>query len=307
MKKIRIALLASLACLFAVSCDKQEADTPIYSANRFKVEVPQFIDENGTKVYLQYTDIASSLIYEEGDEIYINGHVFTLNKDGGIWYANSNDGEPVKGIDKHIFYVAYADGAVSAFDSNAGTYHYNLITNLGSAQHNKIVLGGVAENNGDYVITLKPACAILRINTQGAGASYSNVKVGFDANKIPKQGTLNVTNRNLSAGTNSNYLTGVDADGHGQFLNMRYSDPSTTGEDDYWYVAIPIEGSSVTTTLYLEWNDGSTTVQRKTQAPVTLQKGYVYTLGTNRQSPFNINGIGNKRFKVSNSDRKSVV
>lgn len=301
MKKIRIALLASLACLFAVSCDKQEADTPIYSANRFKVEVPQFIDENGTKVYLQYTDIASSLIYEEGDEIYINGHVFTLNKDGGIWYANSNDGEPVKGIDKHIFYVAYADGAVSAFDSNAGTYHYNLITNLGSAQHNKIVLGGVAENNGDYVITLKPACAILRINTQGAGASYSNVKVGFDANKIPKQGTLNVTNRNLSAGTNSNYLTGVDADGHGQFLNMRYSDPSTTGEDDYWYVAIPIEGSSVTTTLYLEWNDGSTTVQRKTQAPVTLQKGYVYTLGTNRQSPFNINGIGNKRFKVSNS------
>lgn len=305
MKKIRIALLASLACLFAVSCDKQEADTPIYSANRFKVEVPQFIDENGTKVYLQYTDIASSLIYEEDDEIYINGHVFTLNKDGGIWYANSNDGEPVKGIDKHIFYVAYADGAVSAFDSNAGTYHYNLNANLGDSQHNKIVLGGVAENNGDYVITLKPACAILRLNTRGAGASYNYVKVGFDANTIPKQGTINVTNRNLSAGTNTNYLTGVTSSGYGQFLNMRYSNPSTTGEDDYWYVAIPIEGSSVTTTLYLEWNDGSTTVQHRTQAPVELRKGYVYTLGTSRVSPFTDNGVSSCSFLVE--DNKEVL
>jgi hypothetical protein len=296
MKKIRIALLASLVCLFVVSCDKQEADTPLYSANRFRVEAPQFLDENGQKVYLHYTDMASSLIYEEGDKVYINGHSFTLVQDGG-WCAVSDDGNPISG---KRFLVAYADGDVNNFDSAAGTYHYNLNANLGEAQHNKIVLGGVAENNGDYVITLQPACAILRLNTRGAGASYNYVKVGFDANKIPKQGTINVTNRTLSAGSNTNYLTGVTSDG-GQFLNMRYSNPSTTGEDDYWYVAIPIEGSSVTTTLYLEWNNGSTTTKYRTQGQVTLQKGYVYTVGTTRVTPFTAEGYTNSLFYVNDS------
>ena len=296
MKKIRIALLASLVCLFAASCDKQEADTPIYSANRFRVEAPQFLDENGQKVYLHYTDMASSLIYEEGDKVYINGHSFTLVQDVG-WCAVSDYVNPSSG---KRFLVAYADGAVNTFDSAAGTYHYNLNANLGSRDHNKIVLGGVAENNGDYVITLQPACAILRINTGGAGASWTYAKVGFDANTIPKEGTLNVSDRTISA-SGSNYLTGVDADGHGQFLNMRYSDPSTTGEDDYWYVAIPIKDNSVTTTLYLEWNNGSETIQHRTQAPVTLQKGYVYTLGTDRQSPFYANGSSKSYFRVSSS------
>lgn len=296
MKKICIAFLASLACLFTVSCDKQEDDAPLYTTNSFKVEAPEFVDENGSKVYLQYTDLASSLIYEEGDQVYINGHAFTLVQDGG-WRAISSDGDPITG---KRFLVTYVDGAVSHFDSAAGTYLFNLNTTLSSSAHNKIILGGVAENAGDYVIKLKPACAILRINTGGAGASWTYAKVGFEANKVPKTGTINVSDRTLGA-SGSDYLTGVTSGGSGQFLNMRYSNPSSTGEDDYWYVAIPIKGNSVTTTLYLEWNDGSTTVQRKTQSPVTLQKGYVYTLGTNRQSPFNVNGIGNKRFKVSNS------
>lgn len=303
MKKICIALLASLACLFVVSCERQEDDAPLYSANKFRVEAPQFLDENGQKVYLHYTDAASSLIYEEGDIVYINGVQFRLTKDGSTWYAVRNDERSTPVVGKR-FLVAYADGTVSEFDSTSGTYHYNLNANLGDSLHNKIVLGGVAENNGDYVITLKPACAILRINTQGAGANYRYVKVGFDANKIPKQGTINVTNRNLSAGGNSNYLTGVTSGGAGQFLNMRYSDPASTGEDDYWYVAIPIEGSSVTTTLYLEWNNGSETIRHKTQAPVTLQKGFVYTLGTERVSPFNANACGTYFFYVDESNHR---
>lgn len=299
MKKICIALLASLACLFVVSCERQEDDAPLYSANKFRVEAPQFLDENGQKVYLHYTDAASSLIYEEGDKVYINGVQFKLTKDGSTWYAVRNDERSTPVVGRR-FLVAYADGDVNTFDSTSGTYHYNLNTILGNDQHNKIVLGGVAENNGDYVITLQPACAILRLNTRGAGASYNYVKVGFDANKIPKQGTINVTNRTLSAGSNTNYLTGVTSDG-GQFLNMRYSNPSTTGEDDYWYVAIPIEGSSVTTTLYLEWNNGSTTTQYRTQGQVTLQKGYVYTVGTTRVTPFTAEGYTNSLFYVNGS------
>lgn len=295
MKKIHIALLASLACLFTVSCDKQDDDAPLYTTNSFKVEAPEFVDENGSKVYLQYTDLASSLIYEEGDQVYINGHAFTLVQDGG-WRAISSDGEPITG---KRFLVTYVDGAVSHFDSAAGTYQFNMNSILSDADHNKIILGGVAENAGDYVIKLKPACAILRIKTGGAGASWTYAKVGFESNKVPKTGTINVSDRTLGA-SGTNYLTGV-TEGSGQFLNMRYSNPSTTGEDDYWYVAIPIKGSSVTTTLYLEWNNGSSVVRYKTQAPVELRKGYVYTLGTERHSPFYANGSSKSYFRVSSS------
>ena len=291
MKKIYIALLASLACLFVVSCERQEDDAPLYSTNKFRVAPPQFTDENGQKVFLHYTDAASSLIYEEGDKVYINGHECTLNKQGGVWYANSS--EDIVG---KRFLAAYADGAVTSFDSSAGTYSFSLNANLNNKSHNKIVLGGVAESNGDYVVTLQPACAILRLNTMGAGGSWSYVKVGFDGNKIPKQGTINVSDGTLNAGDNSNYMIGVAQGGVGDFLYMRHSDAS---ESDYWYVAIPIEGGSVTTTLYLEWNDGSSTTQHKTQAPVTLNKGIVYTLGTNRQSPFYANGSSKSYFQVS--------
>lgn len=301
MKKIHIALLASLACFFAVSCDKEEDDTPLYTTNSFKVEAPEFVDENGSKVYLRYTDEASSLIYEEGDQVYINGHAFTLVQDGG-WRAISNDGEPITG---KRFLVTYVDGEVSHFDSAASTYQFNLNATLASSDYNKIILGGVAENAGDYVIKLKPACAILRINTGGAGASWTYAKVGFEANKVPKAGTINVSDRTLGA-SGSNYLAGVTSGGAGQFLNMRYSNPSTTGEDDYWYVAIPIVGSSVTTTLYLEWNNGSSTVQHKTQGQVTLRKGYVYTLGTERQSPFNADGTTKSKFRVDGNSRHTI-
>lgn len=292
MKNIRIALMACLACLFATACQQEEEGDQVFSTNRFRVEAPQFIDANGSKVYLNYSDAGSKLIYEEGDKVYVNNHEFTLTKDGGTWYAISSDRNPVVG---KRFLVAYADGAVSAFDSAAGTYHYTL-DGLNSHDHNKIVLGGTSASG--TVLTLSPACAILRLNTQGAGGTYEYVKVGFDNGIVPKEGTLNVSSKNI---VSTRYLTGVNSDGAGEFLKMRYSNPDVTHEDDYWYVAIPIEGDNVTTTLYLEWKKGSTVTQYKTQAPVTLKKGYVYTVGTSRNSAFNVNGIGNKRFKVSSS------
>lgn len=291
-KNIRFAMLLGLCGLFFTACE-QEEEQQIISGNRFRVEAPKFVDND--KTYLQFTNDLSRIIYEEGDKVYINGVEFTLSKDGDVWWANSS-----QTVTAPELYVAYADGAVADWSESAHTYSFNLNSTIDDPDHNKVVLCGTARENG-YAITLAPACAILRLNTRGAGRNYNYVKVGFDANKIPKLGTINVTNRNLSAGVNSNYLTGVTSGGDGQFLNMRYSDPASTGEDDYWYVAIPIEGSSVTTTLYLEWNDGSTTVQHRTQAPVELRKGYVYTLGTSRVSPFTANGVSNCSFLVSAS------
>ena len=299
MKKICVALLASLACFFVVSCDKQEeSDSPVISAKRFRIEAPQFRDENGQKVYLQYTDAASSLIYEEGDVVYINGFPFTMTKVGTEWYATSDTA-----ITGQRFLVTYVDGEVGTYDSSSSTYQFNLNYNLNNPASNKAILGGVAESNGDNVITLQPACAILRIDTKGAGANYDYIKVGFEGEKIPKAGTINVSNRALSAGGSINYMNGV-AQGGGGVINgdFLYMTRRHAGESDYWYVAIPIEGSSVTTTLYLEWTiNGGTPVQRKTQGQVTMTKGFVYTLGTDRQSPFTATGTTKTLFNTSPS------
>ena len=302
MKKICIALLASLACLFVVSCERQEeGNASVGSSKRFRIEAPQFLDENGQKVHLQFSESASNLIYDEGDIVYINGFPFTMTKSEGVWYATSDTA-----ITAERFLVTYVDGVVGTYDSSSSTYQFNLNDNLDKPAHNKAILGGVAENNGDYVISLQPACAILRIDTKGAGANYDYIKVGFEGEKIPAAGTINVSNRTLSTEPSGNYMNGV-AQGGGGVINgdFLYMSRRHAGESDYWYVAIPIEGSSVTTTLYLEWTyNGGAQVQRKTQGQVTMQKGYVYTLGTERVSPFNANACGTYFFYVDESNHR---
>lgn len=304
MKKICIALLASLACLFVVSCERQEeGNASVGSSKRFRIEAPQFLDENGQKVHLQFSESASNLIYDEGDVVYINGFPFTMTKSEGVWYATSDTA-----ITAERFLVTYVDGDVPDYDSSSSTYEFNMNDNLDNPASCKAILGGVAENNGNYVISLQPACAILRIDTKGAGANYDYIKVGFEGKKIPKAGTINVSNRTLIAGNNSNYMNGVAQGGGGVITgDFLYMTRRHAGESDYWYVAIPIEGSSVNTTLYLEWTiNGGTPVQRKTQGQVTLQKGFVYTLGTDRQSPFNADGTSKCYFKVGSGMTKYV-
>lgn len=291
-KNIRFAMLLGLCGLFFTACE-QEEEQQIISGNRFRVEAPKFVDNE--KTYLQYTDDLSRIIYEEGDKVYINGVEFTLSKDGsGTWWANSS-----QTVTAPELYVAYADGDVADWSESAHTYSFNLNSTINSTDHNKVVLCGTARENG-YAITLAPACAILRLNTQGAGTGYNYVKVGFDGNRIPKQGTITPASHTLSA-SGSQFLAGVTASA-GEFLYMTHSKTSA-GESDYWYVAIPITGSSVTTTLYLEWNNGSETIQHKTQGEVTLEKGKVYTIGTERVSPFYSNGASKSYFKVSNSQQ----
>lgn len=295
-KNIRFAMLLGLCGLFFTACE-QEEEQQIISGNRFRVEAPKFVDNE--KTYLQFTDELSRIIYEEGDKVYINGVEFTLSKDGsGTWWANSS-----QTVTAPELYVAYADGAVADWDESAHTYSFNLNSTRDDANHNKVVLCGTARENG-FAITLAPACAILRLNTQGAGTGYSYVKVGFDGTRIPKQGTVTPASHTLSA-SGSQFLAGVTQGGAGEFLYMTHS-KSSAGESDYWYVAIPITGSSVTTTLYLEWNNGTETIRHKTQGEVTLQKGYVYTIGTERQSPFYADGTSKCFFKVANGMTKYV-
>lgn len=302
MKNIRIALIACMICLLAVACRKDDTRLHAYSADCFKVQIAPFNDESNSKAYLNYTESISRIIYESGDKILVNGHEYTLSYEDGEWLARGSAYSGEK------FYAAYCDGTLGGWDSAASgpKYTFNANTNRTSSTHNKIILSGTSDNN--YVLTLHPACAILRLNTGGAGSSWTNVRVGFDGNKIPKQGTINVATQEITPTT---YMTGVSQGGggvvYGDFMAMRYSQQSSAAgnhaedEDDYWYVAIPIAGDQVSTTLYLGWNSGSGEVQRKTQGEVTLRKGYVYTLGTERQSPFYANGSSKSYFQVSPS------
>ena len=253
--------------------------------DKFLMGDTKFTSDDDSKVALQFS--TNRLLYEVNDVIKVNGETFTLSKSGSgastVWYANGNS------ITASKFYCAYADGDGSTLDNYSGnSYHFNLGGRLSSAT-NKILLAGVSENN---VLTLRPACAIIRLPLND---SYSNVKVGFEKNKVYKEGNLNITESDVTiSGTVT--MTGVDQYGTGaDFLRMEYN--STEG---YWYVAVPVS-TSVTTKLYFYWEQGGNAVGYVTSGAVTLTKGWVYTAGSSRQSPFNANGTSKCYFKVNNA------
>ena len=309
MKRIRIALLACLAGLLAVACEK-ENETPLqdYSTNIFKVDVASFVDNNNNKVWLQYGD-PSKLLYEEGDKIKITSNhgvsrdyvlKYRTTSDGltpavteNGWYAQGDDT-----LGGSVFYAAFVDGYnvnSAVLTGNGPSYTFNLNNFIGNhPERNKVILTGSTETNeGHTAITLQPACAILRLKTNGASMEY--VKVGFQANKIPARGTLNASSVSISA---TEHLSGVTSGGAGSFLYMRPCDNSE-GENQYWYVAIPISGSDVSTTLYLEWKQGTTITKYKTSGEVTLEPGRVYTVGTERSVPFTANGFTKSYFATA--------
>jgi len=299
MKNIRIALILCAACLMAVGCRKDEVDQiRTYSSDCFKVQIEPFKDNN-SKAYLNYTDALSRIIYENGDKIQVNGREYTMSYEDGVWLARGTAYTGEK------FYAAYCDGTLSDWDSAGGPkYNFNINDYSDDEHHNKIILAGTSDDN--YVLTLKPACAILRLNTGTSGVSWTNVRVGFDGDKIPATGTIYPATRRIVPTTR---LAGVSQGSggavNGDFLYMRYSrQSSATGnhalsEPGYWYVAIPIAEDDVTTTLYVGWNNGSADIQYKTQGRVTLRKGYVYTIGTERQSPFSATGVSKCSFNIN--------
>ena len=126
MRNIRIALYVCLAGLLATACqkDKIEEQLPLreYTTDIFKLKSAPFVDDNnGQKVYLQYTDMSSTLFYEDGDKIRIgsdlggygdfvikyrtvsDGQSPAVTSDG--WYAQGS-----AELTGNTFYAAYVDG-----------------------------------------------------------------------------------------------------------------------------------------------------------------------------------------------------
>lgn len=283
MKKSKYLLFAGIACLMATACQKDKDLLVDITLDKFVVGDTQFKSNDISKVALQFS--SNKLIYEEGDVVRVNGATYTLSKSGSgsstVWYAN---GPSITGTE---FYCIYADGVESTISGfSVNSYHYNLGGRLSTAS-NKILMGGMTQNN---VLTLRPACAIIRLPLND---SYSNVKVGFEKNKVYKEGTLNIASDEVTI-SGMTYMTGVDQSGLGaDFLMMEYN--TTEG---YWYVAVPVS-SSISTKLYFYWEIGGNAVGYVTSGAVTLTKGWVYTAGTGRSEPFTAEGYTKSYFSTS--------
>lgn len=279
MKKTRLLLVLGMICVVFSSCRKEDEFAKTF--NHFILKTSQFKSGDDSKVHLDYTNAASRLLYDQGDKVYVNGNEFTLSRSGSgasaVWTASGSTA-----VTAEHFYFAYADGTIGGTGPD---YTFDIRDNIASASHTKLLLTGTSDSN---VVTLNSACAILRFYTEGA--SYNHVKVGFNADKVPVRGTMSATSGKI---TNViQYLAGVTQGGGGQFL---YMTPCSDGVS--YYVAVPIDGDYVTTTLYLEWQkQGESVVQMKTSGQVTMYRGYVYTVGSSRVSPFTSNGVSSCSF-----------
>ncbi len=274
MKKTRTFIILGLLGLIMVGCAKEQK-----TFNRFMLNDPMFTSD-GEKVYLDYNASGSRLLYEDGDYLRINGEQFTVEKEGSNWYANGTE------ITADKFYVAYASDNKIDAGSAGPDYTFDFRTNYASSRC--MVLAGASDSN---VLTLTPACAVIRFYS--GGASYDWVKIGFEANKIPSRGTVRATTGRITSATN--YLAGVTSGGAGQFLEMQESPTS-----DYYYVAVPVEGSSISTYIYFDWQQtGQSQTKYRTSGQVTLQPGKVYSVGSTRVAPFDESGRSRSYFQVS--------
>lgn len=308
MKNIRFSLIACLLCVVAVSCTKDKDILPEITTNMFRLEYAP-VTNNGAKVYLHYEDLSSRLLYEDGDKVLIRNE----KGEGGdfvIKYRTTTDGQSPSVTENgwyaqgsteltgNTFYAAFADGYKDnsyILQGNGPNFTFNFNSTHNSASHNNILLAGSSASG--TVLKMSPACAIIRFkNTSGGAPSW--VKVGFESSKIPKSGTISAETGKITA--KSAWMSAVASNdvNSGDFLMMKQSHGSEL--EDYFYVAVPIVGDNVTTNLYFAWyKDGATTQYKISNA--TLYRGKVYTVGSERQSPFNAYGNTKYRYKVNGS------
>ena len=258
---------------------------------RFVITEQGFADPN-SKMHFTWLDGATShLSYDNNDALLINGYHFTLHKSGTQWYAEEQNNDDVTA--SH-FYCIYSTPNMGITGSdNVYSFSTTFSGSPAVATHHGILLAGSTE---DSLLTLKPACAIIRFPADGAQMDY--VRVGFSNGTIPTGGSITISNDGVASITPTGYFGGVTTDLNGQFLEM-----VTDAGNGYmsYYVAVPIATTtSVNTQLFLTWkyNGDATVYKYKTSSTVTLQRGKVYTIGTSRVSPFNEDGSTKKMFNV---------
>lgn len=295
MKKLQFFLMVGAFGMLMASCAKEDVVGGTDAChNRFKINPPALTSD--TKAFLDLMQQIPRILFEEGDPFYVNGVKFNLEKEGtgadAQWYANraddSDEGVPNDG---GYFYCCHADGAVSYTDAS---HSYNVNISSNNTTTTGVVLAGKTESN---VVTLQPCFAVLVFQPKAPLTTddYSSIRVGFATNNVPNIFTVSAESEAITA--HGSYFpavsqTPVDA----SFLTMHKI------YDNYFYIAVPIEGNSKSMKLYMEYNlANGTTVKHVTKGNVTLEKGKVYMLPdeTRNGYAFDENGAGVGVFSVS--------
>ena len=285
MKKLSFLFLLCVASFMMASCDKDtKENNEVKSFNSFIVENPNFTSgSSDEKSFIDFTNELSRILYEDGDVLYVNGEPFTLHYQDGHWQATGAS------VSAEEFYMCHADGTVSNWSSPS--YNVSLVPEFTSG----IVMRGQTNSN---IVTLNPEFAVLVFKPAEVG-EYTAVRVGFDNGKVPFIFNLSASDGSMSG--NISYFPHASSDYHtATMLTMQRV-------SDYFYVAIPIKGSSVTTKLYFMYEKVGETepILRITSGEVTLTKKKVYIIPDEDISelPFDEDGVGLKKFSVSASQK----
>ncbi len=296
MKQLRYFLMLCVFCLLAVGCEKDKDQPSGQSASydTFLVKMPEL--RSDSKSYVRFSSSLSDILYEDGDKVSINGVEFTVeyNTEKGYWEAKSSTG--VEDIDGS-FYCCSADGVVSNWNESNKSYSVSMADSRETTTG--IVLAGSTMDN---TLQFTPCFAVLIFAPEDV-SPYTKVQVGFDNGKIPYNFTVNATNPGSISGT-SEYYGPASSTQTGRLMTMKNSFRDVSGDDialGYYYIAIPIYGSQVSTKLYFQYTKNGSSYQRVTEAQVTLKKGYVYIIPSEDMTeyPFDENGASKHVFSVS--------
>lgn len=277
MKKVYFLMSLALASLMAVGCMKEdEAEGSVDNLNQLILKNVSFLGD--TKMHLDPSTY-DRLLYDNNDEIYVNGTPFTLSRGEGDnpWIAT---GSQVSN-DNGFFNIFYSDGELSNLDQNnhtTGRFDISgMVSSYGSTPGNPssgIVLAGQTSNN---VVTLIPCCAIIRLDTTNTNFDY--IQIGFEYNRPGNIGNNKVVKRgiiNAADGRITQSLAHMQpvSNGTGDFLQMKYS-----AEGQFYYVGVPLLGTDISTKLYIHAvTNSAENIQQETSNYVTIEKGKVYSI-----------------------------
>ena len=298
MKKSYLIIALAMLAMVATGCNREEV---VRSFHSFRITESGFDDPDAKMHFTLASSGASGghskLCYDNGDKVLVNGHSFTLDNTGTYWRALADDGNDVEATN---FYMVYNNPGMGISGSGPN-YSFNYSSNFTGQVANDNVTGVIlAGSTDDSLLTLNPGCCILRFP---ADEPMDYVYVGFSANTIPKSGGIAIDNDGAVTITGSNYLAGVSGENAGEYLQMH-----TDGGVDAYYVAVPIKNSGVSTQLFFKWkySASSDVYKFKTSGRVTLYKGYVYTVGKTRVSPFQVDGSSKGYFTVGSGRNNAV-
>lgn len=285
MKKLRFFFVLGVLVLMMTGCKK---DSGILTFNRFVINPPTFTPgDANAKSYVSFTSALSRILYQENDVVYVNGEPFTLTYNGDHWEAIGTSS-----VSGEVFYCLHANGTVTG--TGDPSYNVSFTSNLPTTSG--IVLAGSTTTN---VMTFTPAVAVLVFKPENM-ADYTGVKVGFDGSKIPQTFAINAS---TGAFSTSSYIPKAASEYSNSSMLTMKKDPGNS----YFYVAIPIEGVSVSTKLYVLYSKSdATTEQRITTGAVTLAKGHVYVMPSESMDDYPFDELGRSKSTFSIAAGKHV-